>query len=71
MTDLDPAESETKDCDLCGRTEVPGVFARTFRRGLEQRTLCNNCLKECAVQYGVYEHNRLNTDREAVGEGDQ
>jgi hypothetical protein len=46
------------ECDLCDKTEVSDSFIHTFKRGLSEVTLCAFCLKECAIQYGVYEDNK-------------
>lgn len=43
------------ECDLCGKSDVSDAFAHSFRRGLQDVTLCAHCLRECAIQFGVYE----------------
>jgi len=49
---------EDFDCDLCGKTDVSDPFIHQFRRGLSDVTLCAHCLRECAIQFGVYENNK-------------
>lgn len=46
------------ECDLCGKSDVSGSFTHSFRRGIEDVTLCAHCLRECAIQFGVYENNK-------------
>lgn len=49
------------ECDLCGKSDVSDAFAHSFRRGLQDVTLCAHCLRECAIQFGVYEHNKTDS----------
>jgi hypothetical protein len=49
---------EGYDCDLCGKTDVSETFRHRFRRGLSDVTLCAHCLRECAIQFGVYENEK-------------
>jgi len=49
---------EDTDCDLCGKTGVSDPFIHRFRRGLSDVALCAHCLRECAIQFGVFENNK-------------
>jgi hypothetical protein len=53
--------NEGYDCDLCEKTDVSKTFTHHFRRGLSDLSdvaLCAHCLRECAIQFGVYEDNK-------------
>jgi len=48
--------------EYSGSSEIrPLSFAHSFRRGLQDVTLCAHCLRECAIQFGVYEHNKTDS----------
>ena len=46
------------DCDLCGKTDVSETFIHRFKRGISDVALCVHCLRESAIQFGVYENNK-------------